>query len=127
MKTNIIPIVKDIKGISKENLLRVHLYLIMVERGIHEEFSHRELSILVQLFLFGGISSTKDFDEFTKVCFEKGLIKKLSQQSIRNVFTIARSFKLVKRPTKTNWFIPTDVIPNSDGYMVLKYVITDWQ
>ena len=119
------PIIKDdIKLDSVLDLIRVHLYIKMIEKGVSlKELSDRELSILCELYYFGGILSKDQLIAFTDICVEKKLTDN-SLQSIRNVLGKARFLGIVKRPKANKWVISNDYLPYVGGNkLIFKYTI----
>lgn len=119
------PIIKDDVKISDTlHLIRIHFYIKMIEKGIElKELSDRELSILCQLYYFGGIKSKDDLIEFSRVCVEKKLTDN-SLQSVRNVLGKARALGIVKRPKANKWVISNDYLPYIPGdTFIFKYTI----
>lgn len=119
------PIIKDDIKLEKViDLIRIHFYIKMVEKKVSlKNFSDRELSILCELYDFGGVFSKEDLINFSKLCFEKSLTES-SVQSIRNVLGKARSLGIVKRPKANKWVISNDYLPQLQSKkLIFKYMI----
>jgi hypothetical protein len=119
------PIIKDdIKLNNVLDLIRIHFYIKMIEKGVSlKELSDRELSILCELYYFGGIFSKDMLISFTTLCVEKKLTDN-SLQSIRNVLGKARALGIVKRPKANKWVISNDYLPYIQGdRFIFKYII----
>ena len=107
----------NLSGLKREDLLRVVL-LLEQERYNSDKmgrkkvnFSNRELSVLVYLYIINGISSAEEMVNFIETCYSLGFTKVISPQSIRNVLTKAREIGWVKRPSSNTWKVI--VIPDS--------------
>lgn len=118
-----IPVIKDKIKINKlSDLVRIHLYTKMVEKEIESKsLTDRELLILCNLYVFGGVFSKDDILKFSADCF----IKKLSDdsvQSIRNVLGKGRALGIVKRARANKWVISQDYLPKIDSdKLILQY------
>lgn len=117
-------IVDSIKLTELKDLIKIHFYIKMIEKKVDiTEFSDRELSILAELYIYGGLSSKKDLQDFTDLCSSKGLTKN-SVQSVRNILSKARILGVVKRPKENNWFIIKDYLFKIDSKnLIFKYII----
>ncbi len=119
------PIIKDdIKLSSILDLIRIHFYIKMIEKGVSlKKLSDRELSIICELYYFGGIPNKEKLVEFSDVCIGKKLTDN-SVQSIRNVLGKARALGIVKRPKANKWVISNDYLPYIQGdTFIFKYTI----
>lgn len=119
------PIIKDdIKINNVLDLIRIHFYIKMIEKGVSlKKLSNRELSIVCELYYFGGILSKEKMIEFSKLCSSKKLTDN-SLQSIRNVLGKARAVGIVKRPKANKWIISNDYLPYLSGdKFIFKYII----
>lgn len=119
------PIIKDdIKLDNVLDLIRIHFYIKMIEKGVLlKKLSDRELSILCELYYFGGILSKDMMMSFSELCVQKKLTDN-SLQSIRNVLGKARSLGIVKRPKANKWVISNDYLPHIPGNkFIFKYTI----
>lgn len=119
------PVIKDdVKLIELIDLIRIHFYIKMIEKNVPlKEFSNRELSILCELYLFGGIFTKEDLVSFSNICTEKKLTEG-SVQSIRNVLGTARSYGIIKRPKANKWVISNDYLPQiKSERLIFKYTI----
>lgn len=119
------PVVSDkIKIKNLLDLIRIHFYVKMIEKGVDvKELSSRELSIICELYDFGGLLIKDDLRKFTEVCVEKDLSEN-SIQSIRNVLGKARSLGIVRRPKANKWIISNEYLPHLDSKkLIFKYTI----
>lgn len=119
------PIIRDdIKLDNVSDLIRIHFYIKMIEKGVAlKKLSDRELSILCELYYFGGIPIKEKLVEFSNLCINKKLTDN-SLQSIRNVLGKARALGIVKRPKANKWVISNDYLPYIPGdVFIFKYTI----
>lgn len=121
------PIIKDnVKVDNVLDLIRIHFYIKIIEKGSHLKkvtLSDRELSILCELYYFGGVTSKEKMIEFSELCSSKNLSDH-SLQSVRNVLGKARAIGIVKRPKANKWVISNDYLPHIEGdKFIFKYII----
>ncbi len=119
------PIIRDdIKLENVLDLIRIHFYIKMIEKGVSlKKLQDRELSILCELYQFGGILSKDAMVAFSTLCISKKLTDN-SLQSIRNVLGKARALGMVKRPKANKWVISNDYLPHIPGNrFIFKYTI----
>ena len=119
------PTIKDdVKLNNVLDLIRIHFYVKMIEKGVPlKDLSNRELSILCELYYFGGILTKEMLVTFLSLCVEKKLTDN-SLQSVRNVLGKARSLGIVKRPKANKWVISNDYLPYFSGdKFIFKYTI----
>lgn len=119
------PIIKDdIKLDNVLDLIRIHFYIKMIEKGVMlKNLSDRELSILCELYYFGGVFTKDNLIDFTEICVNKKLTDN-SLQSIRNVLGKGRVLGMVKRPKANKWVISNDYLPHIAGdTFIFKYTI----
>ena len=114
----------DIKLKDALDLIRIHFYIKMIEKEVSlKELSNRELSILCELYYFGGVMNKEMLSNFSKICVDKKLTDN-SLQSIRNVLGKARALGIVKRPKANKWIISNDYLPYIQGdKFIFKYTI----
>lgn len=123
---NISTLDKNIK-LKKEDLIKVYLYITLIEKGCMDCFSDRELSILALLYNINGINNDKELKYFSTLCFDKHLTKIDSVQSVRNVLSKARSKGIVKRKSSNNWRIDSSILtPNDNEFMAFRYFLTNY-
>lgn len=119
------PVIKDdVKINNLLDLIRIHFYIKMIEKNVDiKKLSDRELSIVCELYDFGGLLVKEDLQKFTDVCVEKDLSEN-SLQSIRNVLGKARSLGIVKRPKANKWVVSNDYLPHLDSKkLIFKYTV----
>lgn len=119
------PVVSDkIKINNLLDLIRIHFYVKMIEKGVDvKKLSDRELSIICELYDFGGLLIKNDLKRFTEVCVEKDLSEN-SIQSIRNVLGKARALGIVRRPKANKWLVSNEYLPHLDSKkLIFKYTI----
>ena len=80
------PVVKDnIKLNNLLDLFRIHFFIKLLEKNVTKEvLTERELSIICELYKFGGLQKRSDLNDFTQICVDKELSAD-SLQSVRNV------------------------------------------
>lgn len=93
-----------IKGFSdkiilaeKKDVLRVHLYLKLIENGI-KPFEN-DMDIILELYSFGGYSNSEEQVKFIDTCLQKGLRK--SGQSLRNTLSKYVNIGVFDKPKNT--------------------------
>lgn len=119
------PVIKDdVKINNLLDLIRIHFYIKMIEKNVDiKELSNRELSIVCELYDFGGLLVKDDLKKFTDICVEKDLSEN-SVQSIRNVLGKARALGIVKRPKANKWIISNDYLPYLESKkLIFKYTV----
>lgn len=119
------PVIKDdVKINNLLDLIRIHFYIKMIEKGVDiKKLSDRELSIICELYNFGGLLLKEDLKVFTKNCVDKELSED-SIQSIRNVLGKARAIGIVRRPKANKWVVSNDYLPQlGSEKLIFKYTI----
>lgn len=119
------PVIKDdVKINNLLDLIRIHFYIKMIQKNVDiKKLSDRELSIVCELYDFGGLLVKDDLKRFTNVCVNKDLSED-SIQSIRNVLGKARSLGIVKRPKANKWVVSNDYLPHLDSKkLIFKYTV----
>jgi hypothetical protein len=119
------PVVKDnIKLNNLLDLFRIHFFIKLLEKNVTKEIlTERELSIICELYKFGGLQKRSDLNDFTQICVDKELTAD-SLQSVRNVLGKARLIGIVKRPKANKWVISNDYLPPLDtDKIILDYTI----
>lgn len=124
---NNISLIEDTILISKAEQIKVHLFIKLVEKKKEDELSARELSILSQLYVYGGVIDKSSMEEFSTICFNIGLCETDSVQSVRNALGKARELGVVKRRKVNNWKIDDEYLPKLpiDNDLVFKYLIKE--
>jgi hypothetical protein len=91
---NEIPVVQDtIKLDSKRSVMRLLLYVKLLENGI--KCSEKDLEILTELYEFGGYHSHQEEVLFFAKCID--LRFRRSNQSLRNVLTRFKKLGVIKK------------------------------
>jgi len=119
------PVIKDdVKINNLLDLIRIHFYIKMIEKNVDiKKLSDRELSIICELYDFGGLMVKDDLKRFTEVCVERDLSEN-SVQSIRNVLGKARALGIIKRPKANKWIVSNDYLPHLDSKkLIFKYTV----
>ncbi len=119
------PVIKDdVKINNLLDLIRIHFYIKMIEKGVDiKKLSDRELSIICELYNYGGLLVKQDLKKFTDLCVERDLSEN-SVQSIRNVLGKARSIGIVRRPKANKWIVSSDYLPHLDSKkLIFKYTV----
>lgn len=126
-QNNIISVIEDKVSMKKVSLVKIHLFIKLVENNISAEFTDRELNILSHLYTYGGVTDKLSMELFTEHCFDNKLLEKNSVQSIRNVLGKARELGVVKRRKSNNWKISDGFLQKTDKqFTVFKYILTDY-
>ena len=108
---NNISLIEDTIIIDKVNLIKVHLFIKLVENSISDILSDRELNILSYLYIYGGITDKDSMEDFSSKCFIMNLSEKNSIQSVRNALGKARELGVVKRRKVNNWKLDDSYLP----------------
>lgn len=124
---NNISLIEDTVSIDKVNQIKVHLFIKLVENKKEDVLSDRELNILSELYVYGGIIDKDSMQHFSNICFTKQLCEKDSVQSVRNALGKARELGVVKRRKVNNWKIDDTYLPKLpiDNDLVFKYIIKE--
>lgn len=119
------PVIRDdVKINNLLDLIRIHFFIKMIEKMVDiKSLSDRELSIMCELYNYGGLLVKDDLKKFTNICVEKDLSEN-SIQSIRNVLGKGRALGIIKRPKANKWVISNDYLPHLDSKkLIFKYTI----
>lgn len=122
---NNISLIEDTIIMDKVNLIKVHLFIKLVENSISDILSDRELNILSYLYVYGGIIDKDSMEDFSNKCFVMALSEKDSIQSVRNALGKARELGVVKRRKVNNWKLDDSYLPKLpvDNDLVFKYLL----
>lgn len=106
---------------TKRDVLRVHLYIRMLQNGV-KPFEN-DIDIILELYFFGGYSNTDEQTAFISLCMEKQLRK--SEQSIRNTLSRYVSIGIFEKPRNTQLKISDKYIPSVEcDKLHLQYTIS---
>lgn len=106
---------------EKRDVLRIHLYFKFIEHGI-KPFEN-DISIIIELYLFGGYSNAEEQAKFIDICMKKKL--KGSDQSVRNTLSKYVSAGVFKKPKNTTLHLDDKFIPQVVcDKLVLQHTIT---
>ena len=92
---------------SKKDVLRVHLYLRLIQYGI-QPFEN-DIDILLELYCFGGYKGKDKQEEFITRCIDKRF--KSSRQSIRNILSKYTVMGVLDKPKNLSLFMNNKFIP----------------
>lgn len=122
-----IPVIEQNIQVEKIDLIKIFLYITLLKRGLVDNFSDRELSIISNLYCKNGTTSKEELNLFIEDCYELGFSKPGSDNSIRNVFSKARRLGILKREKANKWRVQEGYLPkyNSD-ILVFKYLLTNY-
>lgn len=122
---NNISLIEDTITMDKVNLIKVHLFIKLVENSLSDILSDRELNILSYLYVYGGITDKDSMEDFSNRCFVKGISETNSIQSVRNALGKARELGVVKRRKVNNWKLDDTYLPKLpiDNNLVFKYIL----
>ena len=122
---NNISLIEDTILINKAEQVKVHLFIKLVENKKENELSGRELGILSELYVYGGITDKSSMEHFSTICFNIGLCETDSVQSVRNALGKARELGVVKRRKVNNWKIDDEYLPKLpiDNDLIFKYIV----
>lgn len=93
---------------DKRDVLRVHLYLKFLQYGITPY--ENDMDIVLELYCFGGYSSSDKQDQFFDTCLEKKYKK--SKQSIRNTLSKYTNLGVFEKPRNTSLSVSSKFIPH---------------
>lgn len=106
---------------TKRDVIRLHLYLKFLERGIRP--LEKDMELILELFEFGGYMNKEEQDDFIHLCLEKEYRK--SEQSVRNTLSKYVSLGVFKKSKNTKLKVSEDFIPSVDcNKIVLKYIVS---
>ena len=106
---------------GKRDVLRLHLYLKLLEFGIRP--FENDMEIILELFEFGGYSNKEEQSKFIDLCLEKKL--KRSHQSIRNTLSKYVGLGVFEKPKNRNLKVSEEFIPRVIcDKMVLQHTIS---
>ena len=121
-----VPLIENKLRLERKDLVKIHLFIKLISNKVIGHFSDREIDILSELYMFGGIEDKETSDNFLNHCYEIGLSKVGAANSIRNVLSKGRIYKVVKRKKANYWKIERDYIPEFESdKLVLKYLLTN--
>jgi|SRR5882672_3039731 len=92
---------------DKRDVLRVHLYLKFLQYGVQPY--ENDMSIVLELYCFGGYSDSKKQEEFFDICLNKKYKK--SKQSIRNTLSKYTNLGVFEKPRNTSLSVSSKYIP----------------
>lgn len=103
------------------DVLRVHLYLKLLQYGI-KPFEN-DIDIMIELYLFGGYNNSEEQSKFIKICMEKKLKK--SDQSVRNTLSKYVSRGVFDKPRNTVLSVSEKFAPKVEcDKLVLQHLIS---
>ncbi len=121
-----IPVIENKLKLEKIDLVRIHLFIKLTSNNISSSFTDREIDILSELYIFGGIEDKEGSDRFIDHCYALGLSKQGASNSVRNALSKGRKFKVVKRKKANYWKIDKEYLPEFESdTLVLKYLLTN--
>ena len=106
---------------TKEDVLRVHLYTMLLNKG-HIPYN-KDLDILIALYQRGGYNNGEEQKEFFDLCINKKY--KRTFQSLRNTLSTYTSLGVLERPKNEKRFLSKTWIPAIEAEkLVLDYKIS---
>ena len=121
-----IPLIENKLKLNKSELVKVHLFIKLISNKIIKEFTEREIDILAELYIYGGIEDKDGSDKFLEHCYAIGLSKLGSANSVRNALSKGRKFKVVKRKKANYWKLDKEYLPEFDSpNLAFKYLLTN--
>lgn len=121
-----VPVIQNKLRLDKIDLIKIHLFIKLISNKVNSNFSDREVDILAELYIFGGIEDKESSDKFIEHCYKMGLSKIGASNSVRNALSKGRKHKVVKRKKANYWKIDKDYLPEFDSdTIVLKYLLTN--
>lgn len=123
-----VPVINNKLKLDKIDLIKIHLFIKLISNKVREEFSDREIDILAELYIFGGIEDKEGSERFIEHCYVLGLSKRGASNSVRNALSKGRKYKVVKRKKANYWKIDKDYLPEFESdTIVLKYLLTNYK
>lgn len=121
-----VPVIENKLRVSRDLLVKIHLTIKLVSNGLINEFSNREISVLSELYLFGGIENKETSDKFIEHCFKMDFAKQGATNSVLNVLSKGRKFNIVKRKKANFWKLDKEYLPEFESdKLVFKYLVTN--
>lgn len=106
---------------DKRDVLRVHLYLKFLQYGIQPY--ENDISIVIELYVFGGYKDSHKQEEFFDLCLEKKYKK--TKQSIRNTLSKYTNLGVFEKPRNTSLNISSKYIPTIEfDKLLLQHTVT---
>lgn len=106
---------------DKKDVLRIHLYLKFLQHGI-QPFEN-DMNIVLELYCFGGYTSTEKQEEFFKLCLANKFKK--SKQSIRNTLSKYTHLGVFDKPKNASLSVSSKYIPPIEfDRLLLQHTIT---
>lgn len=106
---------------SRKDVLRIHLYSMLLNKGIIPY--EKDLDLLITLYEMGGYSNGDEQAEFFRRCISKKL--KRTIQSIRNTLSTYTEIGLLQKPRNKKRFVSEDWLPSMDeNKIILDYKIS---
>lgn len=106
---------------TKKDVLRIHLYIKLIQYGI-KPFEN-DIDIMLELYEFGGYNSSEGQARFINNCIQKKFKK--SEQSVRNTLSEYVALKVFDKPRNRTLSLNNKFIPKVDcDILVLQHVIS---
>lgn len=109
-----------------EKIVKIHLFIKLIQDNKESEYSDRDLNILTLLHTIKGTKNKEEFNNFLELCYSKEFSKQGAANSIRNTLGRAKLDGFVKRKSCNNWRIDKLKLKELDSDIVFfKYLITN--
>lgn len=106
---------------TKKDVLRVHLYLKLIQHGI-KPFEN-DIDIMIELYTFGGYHSSQEQAQFISNCMQKKLKK--SEQSVRNTLSKYVASGVFKKPKNRVLYLDEKFIPKVEcDVLMLQHLVS---
>lgn len=106
---------------NKRDVVRIHLYTKLIEKGIIPY--DKDLDVLINLYEIGGYSNEREQTQFFNSCLNNKYKKSI--QSIRNTLAKYTEIGILKKPKNKERFVSEKWIPSSfDSKLFLDYKIS---
>lgn len=124
-----LPVVESKKKIdSKFGLVKIHLFIYLVENNKSENYTNRELEVLTHLYCGKGIEDKESMQQFFQFCYKNNYVKEGAENSIRNIFSKAKEDGILKRKKVNHWKFQKDLLSEYDSdVLVFKYLLTNYR
>lgn len=106
---------------DKRDIIKLHLYLKLIQYNIKPFENH--MDIIIELYLFGGYSNPEEQEKFIQTCLSKKLRK--SDQSLRNALSQYVELKVFSKPKNSSLYVNEKFLPKIESdKLVLEYTLS---
>lgn len=103
------------------DVLRIHFYIKFMQKKI--QFFDSDLDIIIELYLFGGYSTSDEQKRFIRLCLSKKYKKSI--QSVRNSFSRYVNAGVLIKNKNRELYINEEYLPTIDfDKLILSHIIS---